>query len=335
MTWCTVWKGTLQDCVDHMRRAHDVPPLVKANLSRWLPPWTVTKEQWSSMTRSAVSGIAVDTLLISRIGVPLFHRYRVFDRPGTHAELCGTCMQRRHTFLEKSETASLRTRHRRCAWEIAARMSWTTLQDTGDRVLDVSSRPSTSRRSGSRVRKSTPPAAVAVSSVAPGAVCSSRSDPKAVPALMDLALPKFADPADRPARPPRPWIVMTDSPASPTPVRLMTPLRSPSPCLNLDALSSDESAGPGDISAVPICISDDSSIPVNPDQVLSDDDLPTAVSVEDRQQVIGICDVPPEVQVVGLSQNDQTCDTRLAVWRSEQLPKIPGAASQSPVRAVA
>ena len=35
LSWCTVWKGTAQDCVDHMRRAHDIPPLVKvANLAR-------------------------------------------------------------------------------------------------------------------------------------------------------------------------------------------------------------------------------------------------------------------------------------------------------------
>ena len=126
--------------------------------------------------------------------------------------------------------------------------------------------------------------------------------------MMDLPLPVFADPADRPARPLRPWIVMTQSTESPAPVRLMTPLRSPSPCLNLDALSSDESAGPGDVSAVPICILDYSSTPVNPDQVLSDDDLSTAVSEEDRRQVIRIRDVPPEVQVVGLSQNVQTGD---------------------------
>ena len=125
---------------------------------------------------------------------------------------------------------------------------------------------------------------------------------------------------------------MTASPASPAPVRLVTPLRSPSPCLNLDALSSDESTGPVYVSAVPI--SDNSSTPVNPNQVLSDDDLLTAVSMEDRRQVIRIHDVPPEVQVVGLSQNDQTGDIRLAVWRSEQLPKIPGTISQSPVRAV-
>ena len=33
--WCTVWKGTSQDCVDHMRKAHDTPVFVKAgNLAR-------------------------------------------------------------------------------------------------------------------------------------------------------------------------------------------------------------------------------------------------------------------------------------------------------------
>ena len=98
-----------------MRRAHDIPPLVKAaNLAHWFPPWKVTREQWSSMTWSAVLRIAVDTLLFSRIGMPLFHRYRVFDQPGTHVAFCGTYMQRMHTYLEESDVASLRSRHHRC-----------------------------------------------------------------------------------------------------------------------------------------------------------------------------------------------------------------------------
>ena len=122
VTWCTVWKGTSQDCIDHMRQAHDIPPLVKVvNLARWFPPWTVKREQWSSMTWPAVSGIAVDTLLFSRIGVPLFHRYQVFDWPGTHAAFRATYMQRMCTFLEESDAASLRTRHRRGSREIAER----------------------------------------------------------------------------------------------------------------------------------------------------------------------------------------------------------------------
>ena len=90
--------------------------------------------------------------------------------------------------------------------------------------------------------------------------------------------------------------------------------------MNLDALSlDDESAGPGDVSAVP---------------VLSDDDLPTAVCAEDWRQVIRICDVPPDVQVMDLSQDDQICDARLTVWRMEQPPDIPGGDSQQPVRVV-
>ena len=104
-----------------MRRAHDIPPLVKAaNLARWFPPWTVTREQWSSMTRPVVSGIAVDTLLFSRIGVPLFHPYPVFDRPGTHAAFRGTYMQQMRIFLEEADEASLRARHRHCMLDIAA-----------------------------------------------------------------------------------------------------------------------------------------------------------------------------------------------------------------------
>ena len=54
--WCPVWKGTSQDSVDHMRRAHNTPISVKAgNLARWFPPWTVTREQWHSMSRPSVS----------------------------------------------------------------------------------------------------------------------------------------------------------------------------------------------------------------------------------------------------------------------------------------
>ena len=82
------------------------------------------------MTRPAVSGIAIDTLLFSRIGMPLFHRYRVFDRPGTHGAFRGTYMQWIHTFLEESDVASIRRCHRRCARDIAARMSRTSLHDT-------------------------------------------------------------------------------------------------------------------------------------------------------------------------------------------------------------
>ena len=168
---------------------------------------------------------------------------------------------------------------------------------------------------------------MAFSSVAMGAVRPHRSEGSNIRALMDLDLPRFADLGDHSVQPHRPWIVMTDSPASPAPVRSTGLLRLPSPCLNLDALSSDEldeSAGPGDISAAPICISDAYSTPVNPDQVLSDEDLPTAACAGDRRQVIRIRDVLPDAQIVDLAQVDRTCDTRRAVWGAKHPMDIPG-----------
>ena len=77
----------------------------------------------------------------SRIGVPLFHRYRVVNRAGTHGAFRGSYMRRMHAFLEESDAASLRRRHRRCARDLAARMSRTSLLDTEDRTQDISSRP--------------------------------------------------------------------------------------------------------------------------------------------------------------------------------------------------
>ena len=252
MTWCTVWRGTPHDCIDHMRKAHDIPATVKAaNLAHW----TVSREQWTIIMWSSVSGVAVDTLLFSRIGVPLFHRYRVFSWPGTHVAFRGTCMTRIQTFLVESVAASLRARHRRHTRAIASRMSQTTPRE----APGSSSQPSMSRRSGSRVRRSAPAAAVAATSVTPGVVRSLRSSPRVIPAMMDLALPKFAHPGKRSERPQLPWIVMSEAPASPAPVRLRAPLRSPSPCLNLDTLSSDGSVSPGDVSDHPISISDVSS----------------------------------------------------------------------------
>ena len=104
--WCTVWKGTSQDCVDHMRKAHNTPVVVKAgNLARWFPPWTVTREQWHSMSRPSVSGIAIDTFLFNRIGMPLFHRYRVFDRQGGHPAFRAPYMPR---LFEEADAESIR-----------------------------------------------------------------------------------------------------------------------------------------------------------------------------------------------------------------------------------
>ena len=141
------------------------------------------------MSRPAVSGIAVYTLLFSRIWVPLFHRYRVVNRSGTHGAFHGAYMRRMHAFLEESDVVSLRRRHRQCARDIAARMLQTSIRDTEDRTPDVSSRPKVTRRSVSRARRPTRP--VAGSLVATGPVRPHHSEVNTMQALMDLALPRF------------------------------------------------------------------------------------------------------------------------------------------------
>ena len=52
ISWCTVWKGTPQDCMDHLRGAHDVPWISKtANMEKYVPPWTVRREMWTDALR--------------------------------------------------------------------------------------------------------------------------------------------------------------------------------------------------------------------------------------------------------------------------------------------
>ena len=288
VSWCTVWKGTEQDCLDHMRRAHDIPPLVKAaNLARWFPPWTVTREQWHSMTRPIISGIAVDTLLFCCIGVPLFHLYRVFDRQGTHAAFRGSYMRQMYAFLEESDAAPLRRYHRRRAQDIAARLSQTSPRREEDKSPDVSSRPMVYRRSASRARGSTASATAACSSTGAGAICSHRTEGDTIQALMDLALPQCGV-GNRSAPVRKPWMVSSDSPASPDPTCPTDLPRSPSPCLNLDALSSDdaeESVIRRDFSVTVLCTSEDGITPIGSDQVLSDVDLPVTLDSQDRHQV--------------------------------------------------
>ena len=119
--WCTVWKGTAQDCIDHMWRSHKVPLSVKAaNLARFFPPWTVTREPWVGMMMPSISGVAIDTLLFSRVGSPLCHCYRIISRTGSHVAFWGTYLCRLHVFLEESDSAVVCRLHHQLARELVA-----------------------------------------------------------------------------------------------------------------------------------------------------------------------------------------------------------------------
>ena len=78
MSWCTVWRGTPQDLMDHILDGHNVPREIKrASLQRLFPPWTVTRERYAESLSAQHSGISNDVLLLSQVGLSLVHHYRV------------------------------------------------------------------------------------------------------------------------------------------------------------------------------------------------------------------------------------------------------------------
>ena len=82
---CTVWKGTPQDCMDHVRGSHDVTWDVKsASLEKFVPPWTVQRQVWSDSLTANHSGKSTDVLLFSDIHLLLTHHYRVHKRRLPH-----------------------------------------------------------------------------------------------------------------------------------------------------------------------------------------------------------------------------------------------------------
>ena len=91
VSWCTAWKGTPQDCMDHLRLAHAVPASVRTtNLGKWFPPWTVMRQMWSDALNPRISGVSTDVLLFSECGHALVHHYRVFTKGISHVSLRGS-----------------------------------------------------------------------------------------------------------------------------------------------------------------------------------------------------------------------------------------------------
>ena len=100
VSWCTIWKGTPQDCVDNLHLAHAVPASVRTvNLGKWFPPWTVKCQTWSDPLNLHIFGVSTDVLLFSECGHLLVHHYCVFTKGISH-------VSRRGSFLEISEHSS-------------------------------------------------------------------------------------------------------------------------------------------------------------------------------------------------------------------------------------
>ena len=296
--WCPVWKGTSQDCIDHMRRAHNTPITMKAgNLARWFPPWTVTREQWHNMSRPSVSGIAIDTFLFSRIGMSLFHRYRVFDRFGSHPAFRRPYMTNIFVFLKESDSEAIRRSHRRRARELAAGMSQPASQPASvtRNVMSrtIQSGPAPQRTVVSNVMgQKTGTLLVTPAGGASGSSGISRNgrsrEDDTVQALMDLSLPRFTRLDDGRLPKTKLWPITEQPPSSPASVRDGNITRTPSSCYQLDDLTSASSTGgrvTNDYRLTLLTDSSNSMTPVGSIVSFSDDDLPLESDQEDTRQV--------------------------------------------------
>ena len=163
------------------------------------------------------SGVAIDTLLFSRIALPLCHRYRIISRTGSHAAFRGTYLRRLRVFLEESDSAVVRRLHQQLAQELAARIALPT-----DSPASVPSRSAVGHRTVSRTRWPRRLKGVTDSSGGPESVCRIPMEMSSVQALMDLSLPRFVGLTDEPRQIHPPWSIVSDSPASPSPARLDT-----------------------------------------------------------------------------------------------------------------
>ena len=86
IAWCTTWKGSPQDCLEHVRSGHDAPWVEKtASIEKYAPPWTVRRQLWIDSLRIEHSGISTDMLLFSEVGMPLTQHYRVYKGGLPHA----------------------------------------------------------------------------------------------------------------------------------------------------------------------------------------------------------------------------------------------------------
>ena len=75
------------------------------------------------MLMPCVSGVAIDTLLFSRVGSPLCHRFRLISRTGSHTAFRGTYLMRLWSFIEEMDSAGRHQGPRGLTQKVSARMA--------------------------------------------------------------------------------------------------------------------------------------------------------------------------------------------------------------------
>ena len=100
IAWCTTWKGSPQDCLEHVRSGHDAPWVSKtASIEKYAPLWTVRRQLWTDSLRIEHSGISTDMLLFSEVAMPLMQHYRVYKGGLPHAVFCTDYLSRLRSLL--------------------------------------------------------------------------------------------------------------------------------------------------------------------------------------------------------------------------------------------
>ena len=202
-------------------------------------------------------------------------------------------MSRLFTFLKESDAESIRRSHRRQAKEIAASMSKRT-SSSDEAPADTT----VSRRSVERTAISKKTGREAGPSLIPtvgGRLRSSASsiyrrsvEEDTAQALMDMSLPRFAKIDDGVIPKTELWPITENSPASPVSAEDGNRTRTPSPCMDLDDISSDSldsEASPHDFKVTLLYDSEDSDTPVGSIVFSSDEDAPLHFGQEDRRKV--------------------------------------------------
>ena len=240
-----------------------------------------------------MSGIAIDTFLFSRIGTPLFHRYHVFDRLGSHPAFRKPYMPKLFTFLKESDSEAIRRSHQRRAKEIAVRMSRQTSDNKNAPSDTTLSGQSAQRTVVSKITgRDTGWSLILMAGGQPRSSASSMysraREEDTVQALMDLSLPRFAKLGDGVFLKTKLWPITEKSPSSPVSARDGNRTRTPSPCYQLDDISSASSIGDTSINDYKLTMSietEHSITPVGSIVFSSDEDVPLSSGQEDRRKV--------------------------------------------------
>ena len=183
-------------------------------------------------------------------------------------------------FLRVRDVESILHSHRRRAKELAESMSQGVSASKKEHATTTSTRRKIQRTSAPRIRgqeqvpRVTPVAEMRQkTAMSAGHLQSVEED--TVQALMDLALPRFKKSDEQSTPKTRPWSMAPCSPASPASVDGGNRMRSPSPCVDLDVLSSDDSevdVTPQDYKITVFCNSDDSRTQMGSVQFSSEED---------------------------------------------------------------